>query len=745
MLPTAKRHGGYRDAAVRSLATPERLEALFTPRSIALVGASDRSGWSKLLIDSLETVGFDGTWTPVHPKHDTAFGRATVPSLRQLSTPVDLAYILAPQHAVETVLEDAAAAGIRNVVVLAAGYEDDGERGRKRQQRLVDMAIAHDITLLGPNGVGYVNAPAKVAPYGLEIINPLKCGAVSAVLQSGGLASAVLDVHRARSIGLSLLVSMGNEAIVRTVDVVEYLIEDASTKVISLFLEGIRDADRFTALAARALEVGKPIVALKVGSTPEGQRSAAAHTGAVAGDDAVVDAAFRQFGVIRVSSIEEMVVTAGLLAEGPPLTGRRMGVISLSGGLNDIIADRASEEGIQLPAFTARTTARLREGAVPEYGSALNPVDATAFGLAEDSTSDETSRTAALSAVSEDPEIDFILCMGVAVPEIKPELRSDLVESRTAYLAEVVAQSPIPVVAMSETFCSLGPYQRELLERYHVHLVGGMEFGISALGHALRWQERRRRGPVPLTQRPCSIAGTALESGTVDGPWPESEGRRLLHAGGVPLVPARLASCADEAVAAAEEFGYPVVLKAQARGLVHKSNVGGVTLDLRSPAAVRNAFADIDGRIRRAMPDGSLEGVLVSPMRRGGVELLAGVKHDPVFGPALAVGLGGIWVELLHDVALRVLPVSRSDVIEMLGELRSAPLLNGLRGTEPVNLQRAAAVIHKLSDVALSLGPRLTSLEVNPFWCRGDQIEALDVLVVTGEATQANPNSGGEA
>jgi acetate---CoA ligase (ADP-forming) len=735
------RDEGDRAQSVRNLVTPERLRALFAPRRIALVGASDTSGWSKLIVDSLDKVGFGGSWVPVHPRHSAAFGRPVASSLSSIDGGVDLAYILAPQRAVEAVLADAAAAGVRHAVVLAAGYGETGPEGAELQERLVDIAIAHQMTLLGPNGLGYINATAKVAPYGLGIPTPPKQGAVGVVLQSGALATTVLNLHRERGVGLSLLVSMGNEAMVRAADVMEYLIEDESTKVISLFLEGIRNASRFSALAARALAAGKPIVALKVGSTPEGQRSAAAHTGAVAGDDAVVDAAFRQFGVIRVASLEELVVTAGLLAEGPVLSGRRMGVITASGGCNDFIVDRASAEGIEIPKLMPDTVQRLREEAVPDFGSPDNPVDVTGYGLAEDSMSEETQFSAALEAVTADPSIDFVLFMGVYVPESRLDEGHDLLDRQTRCLAEIMTRSPVPVVSISEAFGSLGSYQCEFLDRHGIHLLGGMNLGIGAIGHALRWHERR--GPARVSEEPPARGSRDLGAlSDLNGPWPEVAGRQLLENAGVPLVPARLASRAGDAVAAAAGLGFPVVLKAQAEGLVHKSDIGGVMVGLDSATAVAEAFALIAARTREAMPAAQFDGVLVSPMRQGGVELLAGINRDPVFGLTLAVGLGGVWVELLRDVGLRVLPATRSDVLELLGDLRSAPLLNGHRGAEPVNLSRVADAVLRLCDAAEAVGPDLVSVEVNPFWCRGDQIEALDVLVITDKPGAAEGSRG---
>ena len=403
-------HGvGQQDRGRRSLASPQRLRSFFAPRSIALVGASEGSGWARFILDSLSTSGFTGELRLVHPVRPQAFGRPTVPSLRALDEPVDLAFVLAPTRAVEGVLEDAAAAGIHNVVVLASGYGDGGgEEGRERERRLVERAVELDLTLLGPNCLGFVNAAAGVAPFGLHIVPPLRRGGLGVVLQSGALTSNVLAFARAHGIGISLLTSMGNEAVITAADVIEHLIDDDDTRVIGLFLESVRDPQRFTALAERALQVGKPIVALKVGRSPAGQLAALAHTGAVAGDDAVVAAAFRQFGVTRVDSLEELLITAGLLGSGTVPTGRRMGVVTASGGACDIIADRSADEGVEIPEFSESTGAQLRE-LLPSFAAARNPLDVTGVILADTATASANLGGTALNAVAADPKLDFVL------------------------------------------------------------------------------------------------------------------------------------------------------------------------------------------------------------------------------------------------------------------------------------------------------------------------------------------------
>lgn len=709
-------------ARSRGLASPERLRGLFGSRSLALVGASDTSGWARNVYQSLRTAGFDGEFVPVHPRHPTVFDIPSRPSLRHLDRPVDLAFALVPTDAVEQVVDDAGAAGVRNVVVLAAGFGERGEDGRRRQQRLVDRAAAHGITLLGPNGLGFINATERIAPYGLAITPPLIAGPVGVVLQSGALASAVQTFARNHVIGLSLLVSMGNEAMVTTADVIEYLIEDEATRVIALFLEGIRQPDRFVALARRALAAGKPIVALKVGRSPGGQQAALAHTGAVAGDDAVVDAALRQLGVIRVGSLEELLVTAGLLGYAPPLPGRRMGVITASGGACDIIADRAHEEGIEIPAFSPSTVEEL-EQVLPPFIEAHNPVDVTGFGLAHMADAMRPV-TGALDAATRDPNVDFVLLVALTAPNVPPPDPAGA-ERRLDQQVAIIERSPVPVVCASTTCSDVSAYARDLLLPRGIHQLAGLDLALSAVGHAVRWHGWRgsRAAPEIEAAAPAPLAGLPPA-----GTWAENDGRRLLEQAGVPIVPAALVDDVEDAARAAAALGYPVALKVCAPGLAHKSDIGGVALDVAGPAALRDEFS----RVASATPTPS--SILVSPMRTGGLELLAGITMDRTFGAVLAVGLGGIWAEALHDVALRLLPVDRKDVLEMLEGLRGAALLRGARGTVPVNLDRLADALLRLTRAAMMLGPRLEALEVNPMYCAGDLVEALDVLVITKEA-----------
>jgi acyl-CoA synthetase (NDP forming) len=710
----------------RRLVTPERLRSFFAPRNVALVGASDNSGWTRFAVNSVKVTGAEGKLFAVHPKATGAFGLPIVRSLRDLPEPADLAFVMTGAGAVPSVFEDMRAAGIKNAIVLAAGYREIGEEGVALEDEMVASAIANDITVLGPNCLGFVNAQTKSAPYALGIQPPLTPGPVGVGLQSGALASIVLSFARLHAIGLTTLTSVGNECMLKTADFIDYLVEDEATKVIALFLEEIGDAERFAAVAEKADRAGKPIVALKAGASEAGQKSALAHTGSVAGDDAVVNAAFRQLNIIRVQTIEELLTTAALLGYTRPLTGRRMGVLTASGGACDLIADASSAQGIEIPDFSAATEEAI--GAfMPPFGNPHNPLDVTAYGSLANISSNQGSLSAidrSLDIAADDPNLDFIL-FTATLPEARPpdEATATATESRIKWLADRIASSPIPVVPISTTCSDISGYGRSLLAASGLTLLAGLDLAVSAMGHSLRWQENRGRVR-------AAAAASRTSPVAVTGPWSEQHSRELLTAAGVPVVPGGLATSADEAVAIAERVGTPVALKICSAQITHKSDIGGVALGLTSAEEIRAAYARVLAA-GDAVPGATTDGVLVTAMRSGGTELLAGVTVDPTFGPVLAVGLGGVWVEIMHDTSLRVLPVDAAEVRRMLGELRALPLLQGARGSKPADLDAVATAISKVSEVALSLGGALRAMEVNPLWVNGDQVEALDVLVIT--------------
>jgi acetate---CoA ligase (ADP-forming) len=745
------------------LVAPGRLREFFAPRSIAVVGASDTSGWARFVAAGSKAAGFGGPLIPVHPVHSTVWGSPAVRSLRDLAEPVDLAFIMAPAGAVEDVLDDAAAAGVRNVIVLASGYREVGDQGRAQEDRLIARAAGHGITLLGPNCLGFVNAHARAAPFALTVPPSLQAGPVGIALQSGALGGVVLAFAHAHAIGVSTLATMGNEAMIATTDVLEYLVEDDATRVICLFLEQISDPVRFAAAAERAGRAGKPVVVLKVGASQAGRQAALAHTGAVAGDDAVVGAVLRQLNVIRVTSLEELLCTGALLGYGRRPAGRRMGVVTTSGGACDLIADRATAESIEIPPFAPETEAAITPH-VPPFAAVRNPIDVTGYFLANRRTAALTAVDHVLDAVVADPGIDFVLFTGLTLPDARPddEVLAGMLAERARWVGERIASAPVPVIPVGHTCVNLSRYGRELLDASGIHLLPGIDLGMTALGHALRWLENRADHDAeagnahrntghardPRDAVGAGDAGLVRSTGPGAGaadpgePWSEAAARDLLASSGVPVVPGELVNSADDAVAAAGRLGPPVVLKVCSAQIVHKSDVGGVAVGPGTEEEIRAAYA----RVRaagEAVPGARIDGVLVSPMRTGGVELIAGVTADPTFGPVLAVGLGGVWVEVLRDTSLRMLPVDPREVKRMLAELRGSPLLTGGRGARPVDLDALAEVICLVGDTAARLDGSLRALEVNPLWADGNRIEALDVLVVTsGRPGRAGPARG---
>jgi len=718
-------------AGTAGLVTPDRMRSFFAARTVALVGASDRSPWATTVAHNLRLTQPDRAVIAVHPKEAEVFGQAPARSLRELAGAVDLAYVMTGARAAPEVLEDASGAGIRNAVVLATGFGETGDI--EAEATLAARAATCDVTMLGPNCLGFLNAHTGVAPLGIPLAAPVPAGAVGAVLQSGAMAAAVIDFARARGIGLSVLATLGNEAVVTAPDVIDYLIEDEHTRAIALFLEAVRDGRRFAEVAARAQAAGKPTVVFRVGRSEQGKRNSLAHTGAIAGNDAVTEAAFGQMGVVRTRSLEELIATAGLFAALPRLPrGRRMGVVSASGGACGIIADLAADEGIDLPEFTPATVDALRD-LLPEQAAAHNPLDTTGFGMARVRPTATSLVDDALEVVARDRGLDLVL--NVFSPPKPTGSGAARLDERLRLVAGIIHGAPVPIVQADMTCVDIDHSREGLFAELGLHVVGGIDLAMRAVGHVVRFVEardRRVRWAPPIWAGP--VTG-------VQRTWSEHEARLALAAAGVTCVPAELVTDEDLAVAAAARFGVPVALKICSPDITHKSDVGGVVLDASGPDAVRAGFRRVAGAAERA-GGARVEGVLVSPMRSGGTELFLSVSVDPTFGPVLAAGIGGLWIEALADTGLRLLPVEESEVIDLLGSLRGHAVLTGGRGSQPVDLKAVARMARRLSEFALAAGPALVVAELNPVLCAGERVEALDALIITRDAEGAEGAEG---
>jgi len=698
------------------------------PASVALVGATERSLWSTILVGNFRTCGYRGEVHLVHPRAAEAFGQRCFPSLEAIPGPVDHAYVMTGTAAAFDVIEDCGQAGVRNVTMLTSGFRETGADGAALEARLVDRCGELGIRLQGPNCLGFVNYHAPVPAYGLVLNPPLEPGGIALLSHSGAMLLQFHRLGQARGLGLAYTVSIGNEAMLDASAFLDELVERPEVRVLGALLEGIRSPDRFLAVADRALAAGKPLVVYKLGGGDVTSRAVAAHTGSLAGADAVVDAAFRQHGVIRVRSLEELVETCGLLAALGWPEGPRTAVITTSGGACGIIADQAHGTRVELPDFSRETKRRLAE-VLPDFGTPQNPLDTT--GVIVDQPE---LLGACIDAVAADGGYDALLVNSDAPRDAGPNPVAT--ERRMQLLADALRRVPLFSALASSSALPPSPYSRELMAKYDLHFAGGLEMGVRVVHHAIGYglaRASRRPASRPIGERRSRLP----EDGS--GVLPELEAKRLLAEYGIRAPAERLARDANEAAAAAAEIGFPVVLKVQSPDIAHRSDVGGVRLGLRGADEVRAAWPAVLEAVQARRPDARLDCMLVARQVEPVVELIAGVKVDELFGPVVLAGAGGIFVEVLGDVALRLPPLDEEEARAMLTELRVAPLLHGARGRPVADVAAAARVLVSLGELALDLGPRLRELDVNPLLVLPDGQGALaaDALVVLTDTRSA--------
>ncbi len=703
--------------------TPARLREFFNPGSVALVGASDRNNMSLQVHTNLRMHGFRGATYYVNARADVVHGQPAVPSLSAIDGPVDLAFINIGGDKVLDLAEEAAAKGIRNIVILAGGFAEVDAAGAERQRRLIEIAERNDQLILGPNTIGFINLNDDVVLYGSPNPAPIKKGSVGVAVQSGVLlATTVMNLPQ-RGPGLSVLAAVANEAMISLDNMIDYFVEDEATKVIALFMETTRDPENFRRAVRRALEAGKPIVALAAARTSTTVDIAVSHTGALVGDQRVREAAFEELGIIMVKSLEEYLTTTALLANYGPLTGRRVAFTSISGGLCEQFADRAVEVGLQMPSFTDDTRAKLAE-ILPSFGATKNPLDYT--GVAQ---SDPFFVAQVLDLLTQDPNLDMVV-YGDNPSSSAPENLEDSQALKVAEaIGEVARRSPIPVLPAAPLYTNPHPINAQIAERTGSGFeIGGSEHGPRAIERSVWWSEQRAAILSDVVPVPAPITLPA-DVHASDEPWTEHRVLGLLDAAGVRAAPWALCAQREDAVAAAEKFGYPVVVKISSPDIAHKSRVGGVILGVTTAEAVADAYDAVLAAARKAHPDAAIDGVLVMPMRPAALELIVGVKRDRTWGHVLAIGFGGVWTEALADTALCLLPASPNRIAQRLRGLRGASMFAGGHGLPAIDLDTLAVQISRIADVAIALGDRLDSIEINPLRVDAEGAEALDGLV----------------
>ena len=666
------------------VAVAASLQPFFSPAGVAVIGASARAGSvGGELFRNILRGEFAGVAYPVNRSGEAVAGVRAYRSTAEIGEPVDLAVVCLPADAVLEAAVEALHSGVRALCVISAGFAEMGPEGRERQDRLLELVRASGARLLGPNCLGIaVSGPHLNATFGP---NALPAGNIAFSSQSGALGLAVLERAAERSLGLSAFVSVGNKADVSSNDLLEYWEDDPNTDVVLLYLESFGNPRKFGRVARRVART-KPIVAMKAGRTAAGARAASSHTAALAGSEAAVNALFHQAGVLRADTLEELLDLTSLLAGQPLPRGNRVAILTNAGGLGILCADTCEAAGLLLPELSGETVERLA-AILPREASVANPIDM--LGSAVASTYAE-----ALPLLLGDPGIDAVIALFVppvmaGADEVAAAIVRAVEEAGTEgkpVLACVISANGIPTQLLSGI---VAPFSYP-------------ESAARALGRAAERAEwlRRPQGRVPELGDIDRRAGRALVEESSEGWLDPDRTRRLLAAYGLPLVSERLVGSVKDAVVAADELGYPVVVKTAEAG-AHKTESGGVAVDLRDSEAVSEAAQRIGAPL------------LVQPMVRGGVELLVGAVQDPVFGPLIALGPGGTLAELIGDAAFRLTPLTDFDAQELLQTGKAGILLSGFRGAPPADPEAVQDLLLRVSQLAEDL-PELAELDLNP-------------------------------
>ncbi|MGY8525688.1 acetate--CoA ligase family protein [Paracidovorax citrulli] len=697
------------------------LEPLLNPGSIAIIGASDNPGRiGGMPIDLLVRFGYAGAVYPVNPKYEAVFGLRCYPRLEDVPRDIDLAVLAIGAGDVTPMLARCHAHGVRAAIVYAAGFAEAGERGGALQREMEAFVRESGMLVAGPNCMGFANLNSNAYTAFASVFKTApeqqERGRVSLLTQSGNVCAAVFGIARELGVPFSQFINTGNEACIDFAAYLEYLAEDANTDVVIGYIEELRDGSRFIAAAAACAEAGKPVIVYKAGETDKGREAVRSHTSALAGNQAIYRAAFAQLNVIECQDFAQMAHLAELSRYRQRSAGRRVAIVSISGAVGAILADKCIDAGLEVPTLPEPLQDTLRAG-IPDYGMVSNPIDVTGNVV-----NDPGFVRTALGALASSDAIDTIV---VYAPGY-------LLDRMSEDLAAVGEQHGRLIVAVDTGRAT----RRDFLRAAGIPVMTDIGMTMQALAPFLHWHERAARKPWRALAQAASVPDEemAQKRTATTGLLPRDEhaARRWFASYGVPAIDERVATSADEAAAAAASLGYPVALKVLSADIPHKTEAGGVHLGLATAGAVREAWHTILDSVRRYAPHASVDGVIVQRMAAPGVELIVGAVRDPVFGPALTVGLGGTLTELYRDVSHRLLPVDEAAVREMLRELKAFPLLDGYRNAPRRDVAAACEAIVAFSRAFVALGDSAAEAEINPLSVReaGSGVAMLDALIV---------------
>lgn len=710
-----------------------RIDRFFRPESIAIVGASPKGGFATEIIKNLKKWGFSGKLAAVNPRYQQVEGAPCYPSVAAIPHPVDLVEVAVPSNAVQSVLDDCERANVGAIQIISSGFADERDEGLEKQRRLVEWAERTGIPVVGPNCYGLLNAANRLLALPLDF-HSMKAGGISAVLQSGTLVFSLIVPLLARGVGIGRVVTIGNEACTDVADFINYFVDDEDTRVIACYCEQFKRPLEFIKACERAADKGKPIVMIKVGRSEGARKAAFAHTGSLVGSDLAVDAVLKKLGVIRVDTVDQLIETSAAMSSTKRPRGRRVAFASFSGTAVSMLSDLAEPCGIDFPPLPAAVKARL-EAVFPKFGSVSNPLDLTAQGDYDTHIIDESVEALATCGAYD------VVVWGRGFPSAL-DMRSSVGQAltRAAAAAPEVVFS-VMSLAGGHFHTALDPKSTMIEPKADIDgmpFLQGVDNGLKALSALIGYAEflRVRKPTNRLSgqrgqRSACYPEAMRIIREAKDGILTEREGKRLLALYGIPVTREALATRADEAARIAQDLSFPVVMKVESAEIVHKTDVGGVVLNLSSREEAAAAFERIMASVRSQRPEAKIAGVVVQEMAKPGIEMMLGVTFDPQFGPVIALGLGGIWVEALKDVRVLLPPFDVADVQTAIGELRAISVLRGARGGAKADLETFAECVVKFGTLCTDLADEIGEIDINPIIlaANGIGLTAVDCLV----------------
>jgi len=693
---------------------PNVLSIMLHPKSIAIIGASpDANKLNGRPFHFLQRDGYAGKIYPVNPKYSEINGITCYPDVNSLPETPDLAIIAVSQKLANAAIDALGTKGTPVAIIFSSGYSETGAEGAKHEQELLQTAQRHGMRICGPNNLGLINAfeniTATFSQYADKTPIP---GPVAFASQSGAFGTGISALARSRGIGLGYFINTGNQADITLVDALMEIADDPKITVLSAYIEGIRDGTELIRLAQKAMQVKKPLIITKVGRKAAGAKAAASHTGSLAGEDNVFDGVLRQHGGIRARNEEHMLDLVSAFTCCPIPEGNGVALITQSGGAGVLMADRAEELGLEIAAPTPETRKKLAN-VIPSFGSSSNPIDVTGQFLAEPRILSESIKIAL-----EDPGLHSCI--------VWLQLMHGYADLLVDIFKDVKASVDKPFV-----ICWLDAPEEALLKlrAAGIYVIGATERAVDVIAGLVQYGQARARFDEQSPRLPSRKAGSEPMQAIAA---PSMRAANLLKEAGIVLAPADLAADPEQARNIAEKMGYPVAVKIESPDILHKTEAGGVRLGLGDGDSVKKAAEDILESARNYAPDARIEGILVQKMIKPATELVLGVRRDPIFGPVVMVGLGGIFIEVLGDVSFASAPVNPAQAALMLDNLQGRVVLDGARGKEPVDRAALIQMICNLSEFAVS-HPEIVELDLNPVFADGDKITAVDWLMMVDQ------------